>query len=50
MVCASDEVKHQRGEILEILPPDPRITEDTIRRNIQLHYEIYQKKSTWRPG
>ena len=46
----ADPEKYQRGQTLEILPPDPRITEDTIRRNIQLHYEIYQKKSTWRPG
>jgi len=46
----ADPEKYQWGEILEILPPAPRITEDAIRRNIQLHYEIYQKKSNWRPG
>jgi hypothetical protein len=46
----ADPDKYQWGQILEILPPDPRITEDTIRWNIRLHYEIYQKKSDWRPG
>ena len=46
----ADPERYRWGQILEILPPDPRITEDTIRRNIRLHYEIYQKKSTWRPG
>ncbi len=50
LIHNADPEKYQRGQTLEILPPDPRITEDTIRRNIQLHYEIYQKKSTWRPG
>jgi hypothetical protein len=50
VIHGADPEKYRWGEILEILPPDPRITEDAIRRNIQLHYEIYQKKSTWRPG
>jgi len=45
-----DPNKCQWGEILEILPPDPKTSEESIRRNIRLHYEIYQKKSTWRPG
>jgi len=46
----ADAEKYQWGEILEILPPDPKTSEDAIRRNIQLHYEIYQKRSNWRPG
>ena len=45
-----DAGKYQWGEILEILPPDPKTAEESIRRNIQLHYEIYQKRSNWRPG
>jgi hypothetical protein len=41
---------YQWGEVLEILPPDLETAEESIRRNIRLHYEIYQKKSNWRPG
>ena len=50
VIHGADPEKYQWGEIPEILPPNPTITEDTIRRNIRLHYEIYRKKSTWRPG
>jgi hypothetical protein len=46
----ADPEKYQWGEILEILPPDPKTAEESIRRNISLHYEIYQKRSDWRPG
>jgi hypothetical protein len=42
--------KYQWGQISEILPPDPKTSEEAIRRNIRLHYEIYQKKSDWRPA
>jgi hypothetical protein len=46
----ADPEKYQWGEILEILPPDPKTSEESIRRNIRLRHEIYQKKSDWRPG
>ena len=46
----ADPDKYQWGEILEILPPDPKTSEESIRRNIRLRHEIYQKKSDWRPG
>jgi endogenous inhibitor of DNA gyrase (YacG/DUF329 family) len=32
--------KYKWGEILKILPPDPKTAEMSIRRNIQLHYDI----------
>ncbi len=50
LIHNADPERYQWGEILEILPPDPKTSEESIRRNIRLHYEIYQKKSTWRPG
>jgi len=50
VINGADPEKYQWGEILEILPPDPKTSEEAIRRNIQLHYEIYQKRSNWRPG
>lgn len=50
LIHGCDPNKYRSGQILEILPPDPKTAEDAIRRNIQLHYEIYQKKSNWRPG
>ena len=50
VIHGADPEKYQWGEILEILPPELKTAEDRIRRNIQLHYEIYQKKATWRPG
>jgi hypothetical protein len=46
----ADPEKYQWGQILEILPPDPKTSEEAIRRNIRLHYEVYQEKSNWRPG
>jgi hypothetical protein len=50
VIHGADPEKYQWGEILEILPPDPKTAEESIRRNIQLHYAIYQKRSNWRPG
>jgi hypothetical protein len=50
LIHNADPEKYQWGEILEILPPDPKTSEEAIRRSIRLHYEIYQKKSNWRPG
>ena len=50
VIHGCDPEKYQSGQILEILPPDPKTAEESIRRNIQLHYEIYQKRSNWRPG
>ena len=49
VIHGADPEKYQWGEILEILPPDPKTTEESIRRNITLHCQIYQKRSTWRP-
>ena len=46
----ADPDKHKWGEILQILPPDPKTSEESIRRNIRLHYQVYEKKSSWRPG
>jgi hypothetical protein len=46
----ADPETYQWGEVSEILPPDPKTSEEAIRRNIRLHYEIYRKKSNWRPG
>jgi hypothetical protein len=43
----ADPEQYQWGEILEILPPGPKTSEEAIRRNIRLYYEIYQKKSTY---
>ena len=50
VIQGTDPEKYQWGEILEILPPDLKTAEKAIRRNIQLHYEIYQKRFNWRPG
>jgi len=50
LIHSCDPSKYQWGEILKILPPDPKTTEESIRQNIRLHHEIYQKKSNWRPG
>jgi hypothetical protein len=56
VINGADPEKYQWGQILEILPLRPLTTtnlktsEEAIRRNIQLHYEIYQKRSNWRPG
>jgi len=50
LIHNSDPNKYRCGQILEILPPDPKTAEESIRRNIQLHYEIYLKRSNWRPG
>jgi len=50
VIHGADPEKYQWGEILEILPPDPKTSEESIRRNIRLRHEIYQKKSDWRPG
>jgi hypothetical protein len=35
--------KFQWGEILEILPPDPKTSEEAIRRNIQLHLKFIRR-------
>jgi hypothetical protein len=50
VIHGADPEKYQWGQILEILPPDPKTSEVAIRRNIRLHDEIYQKRSNWRPG
>ena len=50
VIHGADPEQYQWGEILEILPPDPKTTEEAIRRSIELHYEVYQKRSNWRPG
>jgi len=50
VIHGADPEKYQWGEILEILPPDPKTSEEAIRRNIQLHYQICEKRSNWRPG
>jgi endogenous inhibitor of DNA gyrase (YacG/DUF329 family) len=49
VIHGADPDKYKWGEILQILPPDPKTNEEAIRRNIRLHYEIYQKKSNLRP-
>lgn len=50
LIHNADTEKYRCGQILEILTPDPKTTEESTRRNIWLHYQIYEKKSSWRPG
>jgi len=50
VIHGADPEKYLCGEIREILPPYTKTSEEAIRRNIRLHYGIYQKRSNWRPG
>ena len=40
VIHGADPEKYQWGEILEILKPDLKTSEEAIRRNIRLHYDI----------
>jgi hypothetical protein len=39
----ADPEKYQWGEILEILPPDPKTSEEAIRRNIRLYTKFTRR-------